>query len=160
MSAGRGSRLSQILQYTSEVIEAGTHYDPAAPSFNPADLSVVGIGDFANALLGDHVGVQRARQRLNSEYLEQLCFSGKGLEGHISVSGAKGETVLKILRTAASCQAGSRSRRIEHPQWRFGSSSPITWLTSGSLTPSVSLHLQGAPAPQMHPSSESQGFSG
>ena len=45
-------------------------------------------------------------------------------------------------------------RRIEDPQWRFGSSSPITWLTSGSSTPSVSLHLQGAPAPQ------SQGFSG
>jgi putative ATP-dependent endonuclease of the OLD family len=96
MSAGRGSRLSQILQYTSEVIEAGTHYDPAAASFNPADLSVVGIGDFANALLGDHVGVQSARQRLNSEYLEQLCFSGKGLEGHISVSGAKGEDTVRL----------------------------------------------------------------
>lgn len=96
MSAGRGSRLSQILQFTSEIVAAGTGYDPAAGSFDPAALSVVGIGDFANALLGDHVGVQSARERLNREYLQQLCFSGKALEGHISVSGANGENAVRL----------------------------------------------------------------
>jgi putative ATP-dependent endonuclease of OLD family len=88
--------LSQILQFTSEIVQAGTGYDPAAGSFDPAALSVVGIGDFANALLGDHVGVQSARLRLNTEYLQQLCFSGKALEGHISVSGAKGEDIIRL----------------------------------------------------------------
>ncbi len=96
MSAGRGSRLSQILQFTSEIVQVGTGYDPAAAGFDPATLSVVGIGDFANALLGDHVGVQSARQRLNREYLQQLCFSGKALEGHISVSGANSENSVRL----------------------------------------------------------------
>jgi putative ATP-dependent endonuclease of OLD family len=96
MSAGRGSRLSQILQYTNEVVEAGDSYDPAIEITDPKTLSVVGIGDFANALLGDHKGVQSARQRLNTDYLKQLCFSGKNLEGHISVSGAKGEDSVRL----------------------------------------------------------------
>src|SRR6266851_1191880 len=96
MSAGRGSRLSQILQFTSEVVEAGDAFDPASGASDPKSLSVVGIGDFANALLGDHVGVQSARQRLNREYLQQLCFSGKALEGHISVSGANSENSVRL----------------------------------------------------------------
>jgi AAA ATPase domain len=96
MSAGRGSRLSQILQYTKEVVEAGDAYDPAAGASDPTTLSVIGIGDFANALLGDHKGVQSAKQRLNSDYLGKLSFSGRALEGHISVSGAKGEDTVRL----------------------------------------------------------------
>jgi putative ATP-dependent endonuclease of OLD family len=80
MSAGRGSRLSQILQYTKEVVEAGDAYDPAAGASDPKSLSVIGIGDFANALLGEHKGVQSARQRLNSDYLGKLSFSGRALD--------------------------------------------------------------------------------
>lgn len=96
MSSGRGSRLSQILQYTKEIVELGEGYDPAKPPQDPAALSVVGIGDFANALLGVHKGVQGARQRLNVDYLKNLSFSGKELEGHISVSGAKGEQGFRL----------------------------------------------------------------
>lgn len=36
----------------------------------------------------------------------------------------------------------------------------MTCLTSGSSTPSVSLHLQGAPAPQTQPKSASHGLFG
>lgn len=87
MSAGRGSRLSQILQHTPEV-RAGTDYDrEAGPPDDPSTLSVLGIGDFASALLGAHPGLRNARDRLNADYLGNLSFAGKSLEGQIRVSG-------------------------------------------------------------------------
>jgi len=88
LSAGRGSRLSQILQHTKEVAEVGDDYDKdAGPPGNLSTLSVLGIGDFANDLLGDSAGLQKARERLNAEYLSKLAFAGKTFEGHIGVSG-------------------------------------------------------------------------
>lgn len=91
MSAGRGSRLSQILQHTKEAQE-GTDFDPnAGPPEDLSTLSVLGIGDFANTLLGAHPGLRGARDRLNTDYLSNLAFAGKALEGQISVSGGEGE---------------------------------------------------------------------
>jgi putative ATP-dependent endonuclease of OLD family len=89
MSAGRGSRLSQILQHTKEIKEIGDDYDPQKnPTPDPATLSVLGVGDYANTLLGDRQGIKGARERLNNSYLKPLSFSGANLTGHISVSPA------------------------------------------------------------------------
>lgn len=89
MSAGRGSRLSQILQHTKEIKEIGKKYDPQTnPTPDPASLSVLGVGDYANTLLGNHQGIKGARERLNKSYLKPLSFSGANLTGHISVSHA------------------------------------------------------------------------
>lgn len=89
MAAGRRSRLSQILQHTPEVKTQGASYDAANPTADPAELSVLGIGDFANALLGEHHAVKKARERLNERYLAPLSFAGTSLQGRISVSGAR-----------------------------------------------------------------------
>jgi putative ATP-dependent endonuclease of OLD family len=97
MSAGRGSRLSQVLQHTKEIREFGTDYDHNAGA--PEDLStlsILGIGDFANALLSKHKGIQSASDNLNTKYLQQLSFAGAELEGSISVSGSKGETSARL----------------------------------------------------------------
>ncbi len=97
MSAGRGSRLSQVLQHTKEIREFGVGYDHAGgPPSDPKTLSVLGIGDFANALLSQHQGVKTAAANLNSRYLQQLSFAGAQLEGQISVSGSKGETLSRL----------------------------------------------------------------
>ncbi|WNJ87963.1 ATP-dependent nuclease [Bosea sp. 685] len=97
LSAGRGSRLSQILQQTEDVTQAGQDFDPDAEEPVAAEaLSVLGIGDYANALLGDHEGIRAARQRLNENYLAELSFSGDPLKGQISVSGAKGERSARL----------------------------------------------------------------
>ena len=87
LSAGRGSRLSQILQYTDDIATAGVPYDHAAgPPADPTALSILGIGDFANALLKGHVGLTGARNRLNEEYLKNLSFAGSDLSGDIDVA--------------------------------------------------------------------------
>lgn len=96
LSAGRGSRLSQILQHTKEVKAHGTDYDHANPPADPATLSVLGIADFANALLGAHAGIKSARERLNDDFLKELSFLGDVLEGHISVSGSRGDTSVRL----------------------------------------------------------------
>ena len=48
MSAGRGSRLSQVLHYTHEIRNTGVPFDPANPG-DPKNLNVLGIADLANA---------------------------------------------------------------------------------------------------------------
>ena len=92
MSAGRGSRLSQVLQHTKEIKEFGVEYDDKkGPPDDLSTLSVLGIGDLSTALLGKHKGVQRASENLNEKYLQRLSFAGAVLEGSISVSGSKGD---------------------------------------------------------------------
>ena len=62
MSAGRGSRLSQILQYTREIRELGQDFDPNSTVPLDVDkLSVLGVGDYASALLRNRDGIKEAR---------------------------------------------------------------------------------------------------
>ncbi len=97
LSAGRGSRLSQILQHTKEIQEHGTDYDhEKGPPDDLSTLSILGIADFANALLGEHKGIKRARDRLNFEFLKELSFHGNLLKGYISVSGSKGDMTIRL----------------------------------------------------------------
>lgn len=97
LSAGRGSRLSRILQHTKEIQEYGTDYNPEnGPPDDLATLSILGIADFANALLGEHEGIRNARNRLNVEFLRELSFHGSFLEGFISVSGTKEDRSIRL----------------------------------------------------------------
>lgn len=87
LSAGRGSRLSQILQYTEDITTVGVPYDhDAGPPDDPGTLSILGIGDYANALLKGHSGLSSARDRLNEDYLKNLSFAGSDLSGEIDVA--------------------------------------------------------------------------
>jgi putative ATP-dependent endonuclease of OLD family len=89
MSAGRGSRLSQILQHTKEIREVGQDFDPEAAAPPDAEkLSVLGVGDYASALLRNRDGIKAARKRLNEDYLAPLSFSGDSLTADIDVSSA------------------------------------------------------------------------
>lgn len=100
LAAGRGSRLSQILQHTKEVQDSGSDYDAITdPSPDPNTLSVLGVGDYASALLGNREGIKAARKRLNDDYLKPLSFNGDELIGHIgvSVAGAKEIRLRQLL---------------------------------------------------------------
>ena len=99
MAAGRGSRLSQILQHTKEIREIGEDFDPQADSTNEDRLSVLGIADYASALLRSRPGIKEARNRLNKHYLRPLSFSGDGLAADIDVktSGDKEVRLRQLL---------------------------------------------------------------
>lgn len=77
MSAGRGSRLSQILQHTKDIRDHGQKFDPSAtPPLDPSTLSVLGLGDYSSHLIENSRGVQGTRRKLNEDYLQPLSFSG------------------------------------------------------------------------------------
>jgi putative ATP-dependent endonuclease of the OLD family len=85
LSAGRSSRLSQVLYHTKQVKEAGVRYDPTV-EIDPKKLNVLGIGDFANALLGNQQGIIDARNSID-KHLNGLCLRGEGIKSSINVSG-------------------------------------------------------------------------
>jgi putative ATP-dependent endonuclease of OLD family len=88
MSAGRGSRLSQILQHTKEITEHGVGFDPkASPPPDPTTLSVLGLGDYTSHLIENSHGVKSTRQKLNDDYLQPLSFSGDPLDARVRISG-------------------------------------------------------------------------
>ncbi len=86
LSAGRGSRLSQVLHRTGEVKAFGIGYDPNAQT-DPEQLNVLGIGDFANALLEKQQGISKTRGKIDT-HLTRLSLHGDELKTNIKVSGA------------------------------------------------------------------------
>lgn len=115
LSAGRGSQLAQILQQTEEVATAGVDFDPAAFPDDPAALSVLGIGDFANELLERQSGIGGARMRLNDDYLAKLSFEGDALKGAISVSGARGDKATRLRQLLEKLELDLRNDGVEDP---------------------------------------------
>jgi putative ATP-dependent endonuclease of the OLD family len=76
LSAGRGSRLSQILHNTTN-IQKGDAFDPEIEiaSIDPKALNVLGIGDLANALIEKQEGVVETRTKID-EHLGNLSLHG------------------------------------------------------------------------------------
>ena len=115
LSAGRGSRLAQILQQTEEVANVGVDFDPAAFPDDPTTLSVLGVGDFANALLDRQPGIGGARARLNDDYLAKLSFEGDVLKGAISVSGARGDKAARLRQLLEKLELDLRDDGVGDP---------------------------------------------
>lgn len=92
MSAGRGSRLSQILQNTKDIKDHGSKFDPGSdPLPDPTTLSVLGLGDYASHLIENSHGIKNTRQKLNDSYLKHLSFSGDTLNARMRISGNRDE---------------------------------------------------------------------
>lgn len=88
MSAGRGSRLSQILQHTKEIKDTGVPFKAdALAGLDPKTLSVLGLGDYASFLFGESEGIKATRTKLNENYLAPLSFANDPLQARIGVSG-------------------------------------------------------------------------
>jgi putative ATP-dependent endonuclease of OLD family len=87
LSAGRGSRLSQVLQRTEDV-RVGQEYDSTSSikSVDPSRLNVRGIGDFANSLLQAQQGISATREKIDT-HLAKLSLHGDELKSSIKVSG-------------------------------------------------------------------------
>ncbi|WP_175808932.1 ATP-dependent nuclease, partial [Burkholderia cepacia] len=121
MSSGRGSRLSQILQHTTEIRDTGNPFDKLAdPPPDPTTLSVLGLGDYATHLLAESEGIKQARKRLNDEYLKPLSFANDMLNARIGVAGAQEDSLrlrqllekLELVLTASSDAESAHSRGL------------------------------------------------
>jgi len=91
LSAGRGSRLSQVLNHKSVIKEGGKAYDPNwdLDVLDPKilkQLSIIGIGDLANVLLENQHEILETRAEINGN-LKELALSGEALESRIKVGG-------------------------------------------------------------------------
>lgn len=104
LSAGRGSRLSQVLQQTGDV-EDGKEYDPNTPS-DPMQLNVRGIGDFANKLLEQQKGIVETREKIDA-HLTKLSLHGDGLKSSIKVSDVSPDNRLRQLLEKLDLNLGS-----------------------------------------------------
>lgn len=94
MSAGRGSRLSQILQHTREIRDTGIPFDKRVdPPIDPTTLSVLGLGDYASYLFSESEGIKQARKRLNDDYLAPLSFANDTLLAQIGVAGTQEDSL-------------------------------------------------------------------
>jgi putative ATP-dependent endonuclease of the OLD family len=121
LSAGRGSRLAQILENTAEVTTHGVDFDPGnIVGLDPATLSVLGLLDFANFHLEENAGVKKTRERLNKDFLTPLSFVGDPLSAQLSVSSRGEDKVrlrqmlekLEVILNAAGISDGSLTRGL------------------------------------------------
>jgi len=95
LSAGRGSRVSQVLDHTEEVKSVGVNYDRDTGIADPKTLNLLGIVDFANHLLENQPGVVGARDKIDS-HLEELSLEGDNLKSRIEVGGAKEKDAIRL----------------------------------------------------------------
>jgi len=94
LSAGRGSRLSQVLHHTDQIKAAGDGYDPKV-QVDLEKLNVLGIGDLANALLEKQRGIADTRKKIN-EHLNGLSLRGNVINSSIKVSGARASDDIRL----------------------------------------------------------------
>lgn len=94
LSAGRGSRLSQVLQNTDKIKVVGVGYDPKV-DMDPQKLNVLGIGDLANALLEKQKGIVETQVSIDN-ILAGLTFQGSKLKSNIMVSGVKSSDDIRL----------------------------------------------------------------
>lgn len=86
LSAGRGSRLAQVLRYTEQIKKGKDEFSMDTP-LKEQELSVLGVGNLINSLLEKQQGVVGVRDFIDSN-LEGLSLRGETLKSQISVSGA------------------------------------------------------------------------
>ncbi|ACL01774.1 SMC domain protein [Desulfatibacillum aliphaticivorans] len=84
LSAGRGSRLSQVLYHTEEVKSSGKPYGEGVAN---EELSVTGIGELADALIKNQPGIVETRKQIDN-HLEKLTLLGNPICSKVEVSGA------------------------------------------------------------------------
>jgi putative ATP-dependent endonuclease of OLD family len=95
LSAGRGSRLSQVLHHSEQVRNVGVKYDPESDALDIRSLNVLGIGDLANDLLQKQQGIVDARVKIDT-HLGGLSLTGSDIRSSIKVSGAAASDEVRL----------------------------------------------------------------
>ncbi|MBY3186058.1 AAA family ATPase [Rhizobium laguerreae] len=121
LSAGRGSRLAQILQNTREITAEGASFDKdALEGLDPKTLSLLGLADYTNHHFQENEGIKKTKARLDDDFLEPLSFVTDKLTAHISVNGNGDDSVrlrqvlekLDVIANAPGVTDGSLGRGL------------------------------------------------
>jgi len=115
LSAGRGSRLSQILQHTPLIKETGVTFNSSdlssITSKNLKQLDILGIVNLIDALLENQRGVVEARQEIDA-HLRTLALNGDDIKSRINVSSAASNDVrLRQLLEKLELRLGGKGRQ-------------------------------------------------
>ncbi len=95
LSAGRGSRLAQVLQ-SSRMIKEGNEHDINAPlTVLGHDLSILGIAKLIDELLREQKAVKKTREQVNTQ-LKELALSADPIASIIKISGADASDDIRI----------------------------------------------------------------
>ena len=95
LSAGRGSRLAQVMLH-SEMIKEGDIHDPKTPlTVLGHNLSIIGIAKLVDELLKQQKGVTNTRDQID-EQLKQLALSGDPITSVVKISGADASDHIRI----------------------------------------------------------------
>lgn len=105
LSAGRGSRISQVLDHTEEIKSIGVGFEPAIGTDDPETLNLLGIVDYANYLLEKQKGVIAARDKIDT-HLDGLSLRGDNLKSRIEVGGAKERDAIRLRQLLEKLDLG------------------------------------------------------
>lgn len=96
--------MAEILRNTEEIKGVGAQF-VAGTAVNVDNLSLLGVGDYASALLSEREGIRKAKDKLNESYLKPLSFAGDTLEGRIAV-GQDGDDTMRLRRLLERFELG------------------------------------------------------
>ena len=94
LSAGRGSRLAQVLQ-SSKMIREGKDDIDAPLAVSNHDLSILGIAKLIDELLREQKAVKKTRELVNTQ-LKELALSADPIKSIIKISGADASDDIRI----------------------------------------------------------------
>jgi len=96
LSAGRGSRLAQVLQSSNMIKEGEEHDDINAPlTVSGHNLSILGIAKLIDELLREQKAVKKTREQVNTQ-LKELALSADPIASIIKISGADASVDIRI----------------------------------------------------------------
>ncbi|MFW8632081.1 ATP-dependent nuclease [Vibrio natriegens] len=117
LSSGRNSRLSMVLHALGGIDE-GDKFDSTkeeAPSLDAEQinkLSLLGLGDYFNQLIENHVHITKGSSKVN-EHLEAMQLSGELFNSRISVSSSGSDSLrLRQLLEKLNLSLGNASGRM------------------------------------------------
>lgn len=94
MSAGRNSRLSQILANLDSVKQGESFTHDILPDINHeaiTKLSLLGFADFFAHHIKEHQGICEAKNSINNRYLKNLSVESENISGEINFVSASSE---------------------------------------------------------------------
>jgi len=97
LSAGRGSRLAQVLQYSKMIKDGGVHDVNTPLSVSGHNLSILGIAKLIDDLLREQKGVKQTREQVDAQ-LKQLALGGDPVASIIKISGADASDDIRIRK--------------------------------------------------------------